>query len=42
MRIYYPLFLSGAGRVVEEQFRNWTGHRLTATSPEIIIIARRG
>ncbi len=42
MRICCPCFLSGAGLVVEEQFRDWTGHRLTDTSPEIITIARRG
>jgi SAM-dependent methyltransferase len=36
------LFLSGAGLAIEEQFGDWTGAPLTATSPEIITIARRG
>jgi hypothetical protein len=35
-------FLSGAGLVIEEQLGDWTGHPLTATSPEIITIARKG
>ena len=35
-------FLSGAGLAIEEQFRDWTRRPLTATSPEIITIARRG
>jgi ubiquinone/menaquinone biosynthesis C-methylase UbiE len=35
-------FLSGAGLAIEEQFGDWTRRPLTATSPEIITIARRG
>lgn len=35
-------FLATAGLVVEEQFGDWTREPLTATSPEIITIARRG
>lgn len=35
-------FLSDAGLVIEEQFGDWTGAPLAATSPEIITIARKG
>ncbi len=35
-------FLSGAGLAIEEQFGDWTRNPLTATSPEIITLARRG
>lgn len=35
-------FLAGAGLAIEEQFGDWTGGPLTATSPEIITIARKG
>lgn len=35
-------FLSDAGLVIEEQFGYWDRSPLTATSPEIITIARRG
>jgi SAM-dependent methyltransferase len=35
-------FLAGAGLVIEEQFGDWAGGPLTATSPEIITIARKG
>lgn len=35
-------FLTGAGLVIEEQFGDWTGSPLSATSPEIITIARKG
>ncbi len=34
-------FLTGAGLVIEEQFGDWDGSPLTATSPEIITVARR-
>uniref|UniRef100_A0A7C3A7C7 Class I SAM-dependent methyltransferase n=2 Tax=Thermorudis TaxID=1649508 RepID=A0A7C3A7C7_9BACT len=34
-------FLSGAGLVIEEQFGDWARNPFTATSPEIITIARR-
>ncbi len=34
-------FLSDAGLVIEEQFGDWARNPLTATSPEIITIARR-
>jgi ubiquinone/menaquinone biosynthesis C-methylase UbiE len=34
-------FLSDSGLVIEEQFGDWGGQSLTATSPEIITIARR-
>ncbi|GDY31058.1 class I SAM-dependent DNA methyltransferase [Gandjariella thermophila] len=34
--------LAEAGLVVEQQFGDWTGGPLTATSPEIISITRRG
>jgi hypothetical protein len=34
-------FLSDSGLVIEEQFGDWGGQLLTATSPEIITIARR-
>ena len=34
-------FLSDAGLVIEEQFGDWDRQPLTATSPEIITIARR-
>ena len=35
-------FLSGAGLEVEAQFGNWDRSPLTAESPEIITVARRG
>jgi SAM-dependent methyltransferase len=35
-------FLADAGLVIEEQFGDFTGEPLTATSPEIITIARKG
>ncbi len=35
-------FLSGAGLAIEEQFGDWTRRSLTAVSPEIITIARKG
>ena len=35
-------FLSDAGLAIEEQFGDWTGAPLTAASPEIITIARKG
>ncbi len=35
-------FLSSAGLAIEEQFGDWTQRPLTATSPEIITIARKG
>jgi ubiquinone/menaquinone biosynthesis C-methylase UbiE len=35
-------FLADAGLVIEEQFGDWTGAPLSATSPEIITIARKG
>lgn len=35
-------FLSGAGLIVEKQFGDWGRQPLTDTSPEIIIVARRG
>ena len=35
-------FLADAGLVIEEQFGDWTREPLTATSPEIITIARKG
>ena len=35
-------FISGAGLIIEKQFGDWTREPLTATSPEIITIARRG
>jgi SAM-dependent methyltransferase len=35
-------FLSDAGLVIEEQFGDWDRQPLTATSPEIITISRRG
>jgi SAM-dependent methyltransferase len=35
-------FLADAGLAIEEQFGDWTGEPLTATSPEIITIARKG
>jgi hypothetical protein len=34
-------FLSDSDLVIEEQFGDWSGQSLTATSPEIITIARR-
>ena len=34
-------FLSDAGLVIEEQFGDWARNPLTATSPEIITIARK-
>jgi hypothetical protein len=34
-------FLSGAGLAIDERFGDWTGAPLTATSPEIITIARK-
>jgi SAM-dependent methyltransferase len=33
-------FLSGAGLAIEEQYGDWTGSRLTDTSPEIITVTR--
>ena len=35
-------FLSGAGLAIEEQFGDWARQPLTAASPEIITIARKG
>lgn len=35
-------FLATAGLAIEEQFGDWAGDPLTATSPEIITIARKG
>ncbi len=35
-------FLAGAGLAIEGQFGDWARHPLTATSPEIITIARPG
>jgi SAM-dependent methyltransferase len=35
-------FLADAGLAIEEQFGDWARQPLTATSPEIITIARRG
>jgi len=35
-------FLAGACLTIEEQFGDWTRHPLTATSPEIITVARKG
>jgi hypothetical protein len=35
-----PAFLSDAGLAIEEQFGDWDRQPLTATSPEIITIAR--
>ena len=35
-------FLSEAGLEIEEQFGDWDRSPLNATSPEIIVIARRG
>jgi SAM-dependent methyltransferase len=35
-------FLADAGLAIKEQFGDFTGHPLTATSPEIITIARKG
>jgi SAM-dependent methyltransferase len=35
-------FLSDAGLAIDEQFGDWDGSPLTATSPEIITIAKRG
>ena len=32
---------AGAFRAIEEQFGDWDGQPLTATSPEIITLARR-
>jgi ubiquinone/menaquinone biosynthesis C-methylase UbiE len=35
-------FLADAGFAIEEQFGDWDGSPLTATSPEIITVARKG
>ncbi len=35
-------FLAGAGLAIEEQFGDWAEGPLTATSPEIITVARKG